>query len=303
MKSDMMQKILIVDDMLAHLNELSQALKSPEYEIFVATNGSSALEVVRSEMPDLIILDIAMPEMDGYAVCSKLKADNLTKTIPIIFLKEQESEEDEEKGLALGAVDYISKPCHPALVKARVKTHLALEKQHNFVENLSAIDGLTGIANQRHFEQVLEQEWRRAIRGFSRLFLIIIDIDYFRLFNENYGCAAADECLRQIAQALDQKAKRATDLLARYHGDQFACLLPLTEAKGAIVMANKLRDCIISLNIPHGYSRVADHVTITQGIATLLPYPHSEPTKLIVSAEKALEQAKLEGRNHIAFMD
>jgi len=299
----MMQKILIVDNMQVNLNELSQALKSPEYEIFFAKNGTSALEVARSEIPDLILLDIAMPEMDGYAVCRQLKKDGITQNIPVIFLKERESEEDEAKGLELGAVDYISKPCRPPLVKARVKTYMELKRQEDIVEKISAIDGLTGIANRRHFDQVLEQEWRRAIRGFSRLSLIIIDIDYFRLFNENYGCTAGDDCLKQVAQALDHKAKRSTDLLARYQGDQFACLLPLTEAKGAFVMANKLRDCIISLNMPHGYSAVADHVTISQGIATLLPYPHSEPTKLIVSAEKALEQAKLEGRNQISFLD
>ncbi|RKZ51523.1 MAG: diguanylate cyclase response regulator [Candidatus Parabeggiatoa sp. nov. 3] len=299
----MTQKILIVDDMQANLNELSQALKSQEHDIFVATHGRSALEVARSEIPDLILLDIAMPEMDGYAVCSQLKKDGITRNIPVIFLKERESEEDEAKGLELGAVDYISKPCRPPLVKARVKTYLELKRQYDIVENISEIDGLTGVSNRRHFDQVLEQEWRRAIRGFSRLSLIIIDIDYFRLFNENYGCTAGDDCLKQVAQALNQKAKRSTDLLARYQGEQFACLLPLTEAKGAFVMANKLRDCIISLNMPHGYSAVADHVTISQGIATLLPYPHSEATKLIVSAEKALELAKLEGRNQISFVD
>ena len=294
---NLMQKILIVDDISANIKELIDVLKSPDYEIIIATGGKTALELATYEEPDLIILNIAMPEMDGYTVCTQLKADAATQPIPVIFIAQQGI--DDAKGLELGAVDYITKPFHAAIVKARVKNYLELKRQRDILKNLSTRDNLTGIPNRSRFDKFLEHEWRRAIRGISHLSLIVIDIDYFKLFNEHYGYVAGDECLKQIAHALDKTAERATDLVARYEGDKFACILPLTDAKGAIVMANKLRERVLLLNIPHAYSEAADHVTVSQGIATLRPYPNSSPTMLIIDANKALSEAKASGRNQM----
>lgn len=296
---NLMQKILIVDDVSANLKELTDVLKAPNYEILVATNEKTALELATNEQPDLILLSVAMEKMDGYAVCTQLKADIITQQIPVIFIEEPGYETDETKGIKLGALDYITKPFRIPIVKTRVKNYLDWKKQRDILEEISSIDGLTGISNRRRFEEMLEQDWRRAIRGIFQLSLIMIDIDYFRLFNEHYGCDVGDDCLKRVASALENTIERATDLIARYEGDRFACLLPLTDGKGAVVMANKLRKSILSLNIPHADSVSADHITITQGIATLLPYPNSAPAMLVIDAEKALYEAKTCGRNQM----
>ena len=302
MKIDnLMQKILVVGDVSANIQELTEALKSPNYEIIVATSGKTALETATSEKPDLILLETVMAGMDGYAVCTKLKAE--AATIPVIFIAQPGNEQDEIKGLELGALDYIIKPIRAPLIKAKVKNYLALIKQTNALNPPASTDCLTGTSNRRRFEEILEQDWRRAIRGISQLSLIMIDIDYFRLFNEHYGYETGDDCLKQIARALENTIGRSTDLIARYEGDKFACLLPLTDAKGALVMANKFRNRILSLNIPHAYSAIADHITISQGIATVLPYPNSAPTMLIMDAENALFDAKASGRNQMKVLE
>jgi len=301
MTNHVKQKILIVGDVSANAQELIESLKSPNYDIVVATTGEAALDITISTHPDLILLDITMPEIDGYEICAKLKAEETTQKIPVIFFATPE--DDKTKGLKVGAMDYITKPICAPLVKVRVNNYLMLKKQTDILEHLSDIDSLTGISNRRSLDEFMEQEWRRAIRGISHLSLIMIDIDHFQLFNEHYGYVTGDECLKQVAIALAQVAERSTDLIARYEGDQFACLLPLTNAKGATVMANKLRESIISENIPHAHSIIADHITISQGIATRRPYPNSSPSLLIADAKKALGEAKRRGGNQIRNLD
>jgi diguanylate cyclase (GGDEF)-like protein len=301
MTDNVKQKILIVGDVSANAQELIESLKSPNYDMVVATTGESALDLAISTKLDLILLDMTMPEINGYEVCAKLKAETTTQRIPVMFFATEE--EDETKGLEVGAIDYITKPIRVPLVKARVNNYLMLKKQSDILEHLSFIDSLTGIPNRRRFDEFLEHEWRRAIRGITHLSLIMVDIDHFQLFNEHYGYVAGDECLKQVASALDQVAERSTDLIAKYEGDQFACLLPLTNAKGATVMANKLRECILSENIPHAHSTIADQITISQGVATRRPYPNSSPSLLIADAKKALDEAKRRGGNQIRNLD
>jgi diguanylate cyclase (GGDEF)-like protein len=301
MTDNVKQKILIVGDVSANAQELIESLKSPNYDMVVATTGESALDLAISTKLDLILLDMTMPEINGYEVCAKLKAETTTQRIPVMFFATEE--EDETKGLEVGAIDYITKPIRVPLVKARVNNYLMLKKQSDILEHLSFIDSLTGIPNRRRFDEFLEHEWRRAIRGITHLSLIMIDIDHFQLFNEHYGYVAGDECLKQVASALDQVAERSTDLIAKYEGDQFACLLPLTNAKGATVMANKLRESILSENIPHAHSTIADQITISQGVATRRPYPNSSPSLLIADAKKALDEAKRRGGNQIRNLD
>ncbi len=290
-------KVLIVDDVSTNIKELIDVLKSPDYEIIIATGGKTALELANYEEPDLILLSITLSEMEGYTICSQLKADKATRDIPVIFIAPPGV--DETKGLGLGAVDFINKPFRASIVKSRVKNYLELKRQRNILKNLSSIDSLTNIPNRRRFDEFLEHEWRRAIRGISHLSLVIVDVDYFKQFNEHYGYVAGDECLKQVAGALYKVTERATDLVARYESDRFAGLLPLTDAKGAKVMARKLMESVHLLNIPHAYSATANHVTISQGIATLRPYPNSSPTMLIIDANKALLEAKAKGRNRM----
>jgi diguanylate cyclase (GGDEF)-like protein len=295
------QKILIVGDVSPNMNELVEALKSSDYEIVVATTGESALEIAHSIHPDLIFLDVVTSELDGYAIGNQLKEKEITEKIPVICIASQD--DDETKGLQFGAMDYVTKPFHFPLIKARAKNYLTLKRQKDILEHLSTVDSLTGISNRRRFDVFLEHEWRRAIRGISNLSLIMMDIDYFKQFNEHYGYVAGDECLKQVATILDSTIERSTDLMARYDSDKFVCILPLTNAKGATVLANKLKEIILSLKIPHVQSAIAEYITISLGIATRRPYPNSSPSLLISDAETALHEAKRYGGNQIKNID
>ena len=299
--SDEQQKhtILIVDDVPTNIKVLGEALKS-EHKVRFARNGSKALEMAMSSpSPDLILLDIMMPGMDGYEVCRKLKAEACTKNIPVIFITARDQEEDETKGLELGAVDYITKPFSIPIVKVRVKTHLELKRHRDMLENLSMLDGLTGISNRRRFDERLEVEWKRARRESSFLSLIMIDIDYFKAFNDHYGHQAGDDCLKSVAITLQSSVNRPADCVARYGGEEFACILPVTDMQGALVVAETLRKNVFTLNIPHAYSPVANSATISLGAASILPASGGTPDVLVEAADKALYHAKESGRNQI----
>lgn len=299
----MKPKILIVDDIPSNIKILIDTLKNQDYEILATTAGITALNIATAEIPDLILLDITMPNMDGYEVCVRLKANVLTRHIPVIFITARDEEEEEARGFELGAVDYISKPIKPAVTRARVKTHLELKKQRDILENLSNLDGLTGIPNRRRFDEMLEQEWQHAIRSHLPLSLIMIDIDYFKRFNDHYGHSAGDVCLKQVAQTLATAIERKTDFIARYGGEEFVCILPMTDAKGTFVIAKKLQRSIFFLNIPHVDSLVADRITISQGIATIFPTSVINHKTLMEVVDKALYQAKAAGRNQIKTVE
>lgn len=188
------EKILIDDDDPTSIITLGEVLKD-KYDIFVATNGEEALKRAKNELTDLILLDIMMPGMDGYEVCRRLKEDKVTEKIPVIFITSKNSEEDEAVGLELGAVDYFTKPFRIPIIKARIKNHLELKRKSDILASLSFTDGLTGVANRRRFDEAVEYEWKRAQRSSQPLSLILIDIDDFKLYNDNYGHLAGDECL------------------------------------------------------------------------------------------------------------
>jgi diguanylate cyclase (GGDEF)-like protein len=296
-------KILVVDDIPSNIQILIDVLKDQDYEILAATSGITALNIATDEIPDLILLDITMPNMDGYEVCVRLKANVLTHHIPVIFITARDEEEEETRGFELGAVDYINKPIKPAITRARVKTHLELKKQRDILENLSNLDGLTGIPNRRRFDEMLEQEWQHAMRSHLPLSLIMIDIDYFKRFNDHYGHNTGDVCLKQVAQTLATAIERKTDFIARYGGEEFVCILPMTDAKGAIVIAKKLQCSVFSLHIPHVDSLIADRVTISQGVTTIFPTLIINHKALIEVVDKALYQAKTAGRNQIKTVE
>ncbi len=297
------QTILVVDDVPANIKVLGESLKS-EYKIRLATDGMKALKIASSyNPPDLILLDIIMPEMDGYDVCKKLKADSTTANIPVIFITAMNQEEDETMGLELGAVDYITKPFSLPIVKARIRTHLELKRHRDILEDLSTLDGLTGIPNRRRFDHFLNMEWIRAMRESNPISLIMVDIDHFKLYNDNYGHTAGDDCLKAVARCLAGSIRRPADFIARYGGEEFAVVLPSTDMEGAVTVANTLMKEISHLNLPHAYSEVAGHVTISLGAATMLPTRKFSLMVLVEGADKCLYEAKEAGRNCVKNRD
>ncbi len=292
------QNILIVDDMTSNIEVLNGVLGS-DYEIMFATSGKEALEMASSHIPDLILLDIVMPDMDGYEVCARLKADAVTRDIPIIFVTAKDQEEDESKGLNAGVIDYITKPIRPSIVRARIRNHLELKRYRDSLKALSMVDGLTSIPNRRQLDEALDNEWRRARRNQTPLSVLMMDIDYFKAYNDHYGHLAGDDCLRQLARGLSDVVRRPADLVARYGGEEFVFLLPDTGAEGAINAANRVQEKVKLLNIPHAYSSVANHVTLSIGVATMVPTDKQTVIDLIKQADECLYDAKQSGRNTV----
>jgi len=240
-----------------------------------------------------------MPEMDGYQVCEQLKADKRTSSIPVIFVTAMDQEANESKGLSVGAIDYLAKPIRLPIVKARVRNHLELKRYRDFLENLSLTDGLMGIANRRRLDEAIDSEWRRSKRNQTLLSLVLMDIDHFKGYNDRYGHLAGDDCLRYLARTLAECVRRPSDLVARYGGEEFACLLADTDGDGAMWMANQMRDKVSYLKIPYEGYAVADHVTLSFGVATMLPAVGQSFFDLIRRADGFLYEAKRAGRNLI----
>lgn len=291
------QTILIVDDSSFHSAYLSDILID-QYQIIVAANGKDALEIAFSQNPpDLILLDVVMPEMDGYDVCKRLKSIISTKDIPIIFITGKIEEDDEIYGFTLGAVDYISKPFNPIIVKARIKTHMKLKMYRDYLETISYMDGLTNIPNRRRFDEQFELIWNIAKRENTVISLIMMDIDNFKAFNDIYGHQAGDECLIQVAQQLYNTFLRKTDFVGRYGGEEFVCILPNTTLENSFLIAEKMRERVMELEIQHGGSQITNIITISLGLASCFPEKESLSSKLIEQADIALYQSKKSGRN------
>ena len=293
-------KILMVDDNAFNIKALNLVL-SEEYQVFFAASGQSALEIATRTQPDLILLDIQMPGMDGFEVCRALKADPLLRDIPVIFLTAMTDETDEAIGLGLGSVDYLNKPIKPALVKLRVRNHLELKSQRDRLSRLTLIDGLTELANRRAFDERLEQEWRRALRTEVLLALIMIDIDFFKGYNDAYGHLAGDDCLRYVAQTLAASLKRAGDFVARYGGEEFIAILPGLNVKGMRAMAETMRESVAKLRIPHRSSTIAPYVTISIGAVSLMPAAGALSRSLVAACDQQLYLAKSHGRNRVSI--
>ncbi len=295
--NDKRATVLIVDDEPQNVRLLGELLRE-EHEVIVATSGTEALRRTDSEIPpDLILLDVMMPEMDGWDVCRELKANPATRDIPIIFVTARDDVTDEAKGLAAGAVDYIAKPFSPEIVKARVRTHLTLKSQADRLANLSAMDDLTGLPNRRRFNQRLEEEWGRGARADDPLTVVMMDVDHFKQFNDNYGHGAGDDCLRRVAQALDGVVHRTADLVARYGGEEFAAILPATGIEDGMQVGERFRQAVESLCLEHGHSPTGRHITISVGVATQVPEAGGESGTLLEAADRKLYAAKNKGRN------
>lgn len=292
-------RLLVVDDQPANVHALYQVLAA-DHQVLVATNGEQALQQCRDKQPDLVLLDVVMPGIDGYEVCRRLKADSATRDMPVIFVTGRSEAEDEAEGLEAGAVDFITKPIHAAVVRARVKTHLTLKYQSDLLRQLAFIDGLTGVFNRRCLDERLHAEWARAARQQQPLALVMIDIDAFKRYNDLQGHLAGDDCLRRVAQRLSSELIRPGDVMARYGGEEFACVLPDTGLAGALEVAQRLEQAVRALQIPHADSPVAGVVTISLGVAALRPAPGTEVTALLSAADQQLFEAKRQGRGRVS---
>lgn len=293
------QTILIVDDEPMNIKVLANLLQD-EYRLLIAKGGAQALEMAQgASPPDLILLDIMMPDMDGYEVCRRLKEHPVGKEIPIIFATVKDGVEDEEKGLELGAVDYITKPYCLPVVSARVRTHLRLKRKTDLLEKLVSLDGLTEIPNRRAFDEAFEKEWGRAARGGSPLSCAMIDVDHFKAFNDHYGHGVGDECLKSVAAALAETLSRPGDFLARYGGEEFVAVLSDTAVAGAMEVGESLRAAVEALAIPHAASSMADRVTVSVGVATAVYKIRQDNDRLKKAADDMLYEAKAAGRNTV----
>jgi diguanylate cyclase (GGDEF)-like protein len=317
--------ILIIDDNTTNLAVAVTYLEDSGFNVLVAQDGESGIKRAQYARPQLILLDVLMPGIDGFETCRRLKAETQTKDIPIIFLTALSDTDDKVKGFAVGAVDYVTKPLQREELLARITTHLrlqaltqqlqkqnqqlqqqalelkaakeAVEAANQELQRIANLDSLTQVANRRRFDEKLNQEWRRSLREQTSLSLILCDIDYFKPYNDFYGHQAGDDCLRKVAGAIASILQRPGDLVARYGGEEIAVILPNTGTEGAIRIAELIQLGIKQLQIPHAKSQVNEYVTLSLGISTQLPNSEYRPEILVGSADKALYVAKERGRN------
>ena len=319
--TDFKATILIVDDMQVNLAILSEILKD-EYHIKIAKSGKKALEIVENGNIDLILLDIVMPELDGYEVCEILKQNDKTKDIPIIFVTASKEAEDEEKGFLMGAVDYITKPFKEKTILARVRTHinlhlrqieletlshslenknLELKEYISIIEEISITDGLTNIYNRRHFNEIFPKIINSAKRNDELVCFLLLDIDHFKLYNDNYGHQAGDDVLVKFASCLKENLKRADDLAFRLGGEEFGIIYKAEDKEKALEFANKLKNHIENLAIPHEYNSASRYITAFLGLICKNAKDIKNIDEIYKEADDLLYKSKLNGRNKVSI--
>lgn len=294
--------VLIVDDQNFYCNLLKDIIDD-ECNVLYATSGKQTIDIVLSQVIDLILLDIIMPDINGYEICRWIKSDPATKDIPIIFVSIKDKPQDQATGLAMGAIDYITKDTDVTVIKARIKNQVQLKKQRDILFQLAHIDNLTELYNRLFFNETLEKLWLNALRNKEYLSALLIDIDFFKKFNDLYGHLEGDQCLKKVARALKNSLMRPADIVARYGGDEFIALLPSTNHDGAVNVATRIQKNIKSLEIKHEFSEVSKLVTVSIGIATIMPESQHEPIGLIKRADLGLYKAKNEGRNRFIAIE
>jgi diguanylate cyclase (GGDEF)-like protein len=295
-------RILVVDDQTVNIRVIHELFKD-ECEVLIALSGAQAITQCQEHRPDLVLLDVMMPGIDGHEVCRRLKADPDNQLLPIIFLTAQHEEADEALGFELGAVDFITKPINKTIVLARVRTHLALKLQSDFLKSIALTDGLTGVANRRRFDEDLPLSWKHCARSQQHISLMMIDIDYFKRYNDKYGHLQGDSCLRKIAQAIKDALQRPGDLTARYGGEEFVCVMPDTDARGAEENAQRVLENVRALKIEHALSEVDQFATVSIGVSIQIATPGGQPDGLVIAADQQLYEAKRQGRARVSTID
>jgi len=304
--------VLLVDDQMMVAEGIRRMLASEEdIEFHYCAEPKKAVAMALEIRPTVILQDLIMPDMDGYTLVNEYRAEPETQNIPVIVLSTKEDPKDKSKAFERGANDYLVKLPDRIELVARIRAHsrsylahqalretqAKLEQSNAELKKLSCLDGLTGIANRRRLDEFLRLECLRSARDGSPMSLILIDIDFFKPYNDHYGHLAGDECLRRVARGLDEAVQRASDLIARYGGEEFAVVLPNTDLNGAKRIASELCEKIRSLAIPHEYSQAADIVTISMGVVSRVACENLSPADLINLADAALYEAKESGRN------
>ena len=303
------EKILIVEDEGIIAREINARLKKMGYEVVgIADNGEDAYNKAIQQKPDLIMMDINIKgDLDGIQTARKILNDY---EVPVIFLTAHTDDRTLERAKMANPYGYVVKPFQEQDLKIRLEmafqrsryerqSRKSLEESARAMEKESETDSLTGIANRKKFDSYLSSEWKRASRSMAFIGLVMMDIDYFKNYNDHYGHLAGDECLRQVAQAVANCLQREEDLAARYGGEEFAVILPNTDGAGALEVAEKIRKAVENLLIPHEKSLAKSVVTLSLGACSLIPESGSEMNSIIKSADEALYKAKQTGRNRV----
>lgn len=295
-----MEKLLIIDDNRLETYILSDIL-GEDYNIITANSGEEGLEKALQEVPAIILLDIVMPRMDGFEILKRLKDNELTKDIPVIFLTGLTDETTEEKGFLNGVVDYIRKPYNPNIVRARVSRHVQLYLYMKTIESKMQLDGLTGLYNRSAFETKLQNWWDKGKMQGVPISFCIVDIDYFKMVNDTYGHGEGDNVLRKTARAMESKLHKENQFVARYGGEEFAIVLYNAGEEEGKRLAEELRIRIKKLGIPNRNSKVTSVLTISIGGRTEIPTQYSSAEIMIEMADKMLYKAKENGRNQVCW--
>lgn len=290
--------IMVVDDEIANIETIGAILEQ-DYEVLFARSGEQAIEMAGKYPLDLILLDVIMPGLDGYETCRRLKLDPKLSDVPVIFTTGLHTVEDEIQGLSAGAIDYVTKPVKPVSLRQRVGNHVELKRTRDRLLNMTKIDPLTGLGNRRMLQSQLDEIVPRLASTEESLSLVLVDIDFFKPFNDIYGHPAGDVCLQKVAAALNASMRRGSDFCARYGGEEFACVLPATDLGGAMQLAEDMRSNVEALAIPHSGSSVMDRVTISLGLVSFLCRSEAAVSTCFAEADALLYTSKHDGRNRV----
>ena len=286
--------ILVIDDDITTIKLIATTLKD-EFNVIIATTAADGLNL-SSSLPDLILLDVMMPEINGYELCRQLKENKLTQNIPVVFVTALSDTANQVKGFEIGAIDYITKPIETSILKMRVRTHCKLFKQSKQLERLAATDPLTTLANRRKFDEFFQSEWQRSVRKKSPITLLMIDIDDFKAYNDHYGHGRGDECLLVVSKCIRRCIKRSSDLVARVGGEEFAVVLTESDVNAGIEVAEQISQELNKQQLKHEYSSHS-YVSVSIGIATAIPNLENSSHHLFERSDAAMYQAKRSGKN------